>query len=356
MPSTRTSSPERELPQSKQAHGALRRTIMHEQRTYEFIIEATTPIAHASESIGNSSLAMRAKRRQPDGSFVSVPILTGDAMRHALREASTYALLDAAGMLDVGKLGEAALRLLFAGGMITGGDAGAVKLDDYRTMVDLCPPLGLLGGCAQNRSIPGKMQVEAAELICEETAHRMPEWVKAWLATNVVSLASARSHIEEVQRVRMDPTLDPGKRKLLADGGASVERRLLASEAGKEAGDAVAVQDAKSSMLPRRHETVVAGSIFFWSVTATLHSELELDTFHTMLGGFLRDARVGGKRATGHGRLRAVVGQQIAVQRPREMPTSIDPGALAPKVGSIFFEHVKARRGQVQAFLESVDA
>jgi hypothetical protein len=329
---------------------------MHEQRKYEFILEATTPIAHASESIGNTSLCMREKRRMTDGSFAMIPIITGDTMRHALREASTYALLDAAGMLDAGQLGESALRLLFAGGMITGGDAGAVKLDDYRVMVDLVPPLALLGGCAQNRSIPGKMQVEAADLICEETAHRMPEWVHAWLKANGVGLAASRAHIEEVQRVRMDPTLDPGKRKLLADGGASVERRLLANETGKAAGDAALALDTKSSMMPRRHETVVAGSIFFWSVTATVHSELELDTFHTMIGAFLRDARVGGKRATGHGRIRAVVGQQVAVQRPRETPTSIDPGALAPKVGSLFYEHVKARKEKVASFLASVDA
>ena len=329
---------------------------MFEQIRYDFIIEAMTPIAHASESIGNTSLVMREKRRLPDGSFCHVPIITGDTMRHGLREAGAYALLDAAGMLDTPALGEAALRLLFAGGMITGSESGAVKLDAFREMVELCPPLGLLGGCAQNRAIPGKVQVDAADLICTETAHRMPEWVLEYLRENGIALASSRTHIEEVQRVRMDPSLDPGKRKLLTDGGASVENRLLSSEHGKEVGDDVLAQSSKSSMMPRRHETVVAGALFFWSVVATVHSELERDTFNTMIGAFLRDARVGGKRATGHGRIRPVLAKQITVQRPREAPENLDVGALAPKVGSLFYTHVSSRKERVAKFLGEVDA
>lgn len=329
---------------------------MFEQIRYDFILELLTPLAHASESIGNTSLCMREKRRLPDGSFAHIPIITGDTLRHGLREASSYALLDAAGMLDNPSLGEAALRLLFAGGMISGSDGGSVKLDAYREMVELCPPLGLLGGCAQNRAIPGKVQVDAADLICEETAHRMPEWVMEYLRNQGAALQSCRGHIEEVQRVRMDPSLDPGKRKLLSDGGVSVERRLLASEHGKEVGDAVLAESSKSSMLPRRHETVVAGSLFFWSVAATVHSELERDTFNTMIGAFLRDARVGGKKATGHGRIRPVIAKQIAVQRPREAPENLDVGALAPRVGSLFYSHVQERADKVKEFLAGVDA
>lgn len=329
---------------------------MHEQTRYDFILEALTPVAHASESIGNTSLAMREKRRLPDGSFCHVPIITGDTMRHGLREAASYALLDAAGLLDAPALGEAALRLLFAGGMITGSDSGAVKLDQFREMVDLMPHMGLLGGCAQNRAIPGKVQVDAADLICTETAHRMPDWVTEWLQEQGSALQSCRGHIEEVQRVRMDPTLDPGKRKLLSDGGLAVERQLMCSEHGKEVGDVVLAESSKSSMMPRRHETVIAGSLFFWSVTGLVHSELERDAFNTMVGAFLRDARVGGKRATGHGRIRPIVAKQIAVQRPRETPETLDAGALAPKIGSVFHSHVHARKDKIEAFLRTVDA
>src|SRR5262245_29758625 len=112
---------------------------MYEQKRFEFILQAAEPIAHHSETYGNAQVAMRKKVRQPDGSFASVPCITGDTLRHGLREASTYALLDAAGMLADPDLSESACRLLFAGGMITGSAGGAVKLGDYAEMVDLIP-------------------------------------------------------------------------------------------------------------------------------------------------------------------------------------------------------------------------
>ena len=77
-------------------------------------------------------------------------------MRHAAREVSSYAMLRAAGMLE-GALSEAALRLLFAGGMVTGrGDAGVINLDRYRELCALVPPMALFGGCTDNRVQPGK--------------------------------------------------------------------------------------------------------------------------------------------------------------------------------------------------------
>lgn len=328
----------------------------YERIRWEFILEAQEPIAHHSESFGNTSLAMRAKTRQADGSFVSIPIITGDTIRHQLREAASYALLDAAGMLDNPSLGESALRLLFNGGMISGSQDTSVKLDQYRELVELCPHLALLGGCAQNRSVPGRLTVSAAELICDETAHRMPEWVIEYLREQKSALAPARQHIEEVQRVRMDASLDPGKTKLLSDGGVGVRNRLLASEHGKEVGDAVLADNAKSSMMPRRFETLVAGSIFYWRIEVDTFSPLDRDTFFTMVGAFLQNARVGGKRATGHGRIRVLTGKQIAWKRPREAPEGLDTTALAPRLGSLFYTHVQARKDRVRQMLNEVDA
>src|SRR4030042_561542 len=143
-----------------------------EQRKYEFILEAKQPIAHASETYGNMSVVMRERVRQPDGRWVAVPVITGDTMRHGLREAGTYCLLDCAGLRDA-QLGEAALRLLFAGGMVTGSSA-TINLGQYREMVDLLPHLALLGGCAQNRVIAGRMQVDSAILCCEEARPVLP--------------------------------------------------------------------------------------------------------------------------------------------------------------------------------------
>lgn len=320
---------------------------MRETKRYEFILRAQTAIAHHAEVFGNSAISMRRKVRQPDGTFAQVPIVTADTMRHGLREAAAYAVLDALGFPA---LTEAALRLLFAGGMITGrGDASTIKLDQYREMVDMLPPLALLGGCAQNRSIPGRMQVDDAVLICEESRHVLP----AWAFEHEPTPDTCRAHVEEVQRVRMDPSLQPEKRALLTDGGASVEKRMGKSEEASEKGDALAKDDAKSTMLPRRFETVVAGSHFYWAVQATCLSELDVGSLNTMVGAFLSGARVGGKRATGHGQIVAVAARGVPVVRPADAASVTLDDAFGVQE---FRAHVEARRDRLRDWLAGVDA
>ncbi len=326
---------------------------MMEQTRLEFVLVAEQPIAQHEESIGNSAVLMRRRVRKRDGSFCHVPIVTADAMRHGIREASSYAFLDAAGLLDAPDLSEAAMRLLFAGGMIAGSAGNSVSLDYYREMTNLVPTLGLLGGCAGNRMIPGRIWVDDAVLICEEAAHLLPAWIVGWMAERGDRFATERAHVEEVQRVRMDPSLDPGKRRLLAGPAEQeIQQRLLTGEQASETNDPIARDDARSSMMPRWFERISVGSLFHWSVTATTYSDLERDTFMVAVGSFLNSARVGGKRGTGHGLLRVEHGRQIAVTRPAEASVAIQLGG----VGKLFREHVTARRDRIREFLGAVVA
>jgi hypothetical protein len=327
---------------------------MMEVKRFEFLLRAESPIAHAQESMGNHSIAMRRKVRVKD-EWAHVPVITGDTMRHGLREAAAYAFLDAAGLLgQEAQLTEGALRLLFSGGMVTGrGDASIINLDRYREMTELCPPLSLLGGCCDSRVIPGRLVVEDALLVCEETRSMVPKW----MLSESPSLESCRAHIEVVQRVRMDPTLDPSKRKLLAPASeVGAVQRLEQGESAHETDSAIERSEAKSSMLPRTHEAVVAGSLFAWSVTATTWTDLDADVLHTMVSTFLSDARVGGKRGTGHGKLRAIHARGVIVNRPSERTDTLDAAALAPKVGSLFRTHVSERRERIARFLHEANA
>jgi CRISPR type IV-associated protein Csf2 len=327
---------------------------MFEVKVYEFLLEAVTPIAHHEATFGNHAVVFRRKARQPDGSWAMVPYVTGDTMRHKLREAAAFAFLDAAGLLDEAALTDAALRLLFNGGMVSGkGDGGNIKLDAYREMVDLVPSLALLGGCASNRVIPGRITVDDAVLICSESIGLVPEWMRS----ECPALDSARSHIEQTLRVRMDATLDPSKARLLGEGAkAKLAGKLRASEEAAATDDIVAAQDAKSTMMPRTFEAIAAGSHFTWRVEARCTSELDVDTFHTMIAAFLSNATVGGKGGTGHGRIRAVTGRGLTVNRPAERLYAIDALALSPKLGDVFRKHVKERAVRAREFLQQVDA
>ena len=331
-----------------------------EQVRYEILVEAVTPIAHAEGTMGNHSLAMARKIRQRDGSFVRVPIITGDTMRHKLREAVTYVLLDAAGLLtgEGPQLTASALRLLFNGGMLTGkGSGSAVKLTEWRDMMRALPSLGLFGGCVNSHLIPGQMSVSDALLVCTETEHMIPAWVVDYCKAEGATLQTFRAHMDEEQRVRMDSTREPQKVRLLSAGERdAVERRQIASELAHDENDAVAKEVTKSSMLPRTREVVAPGSLFYWDVTATVYDALERDMFDTAVAAFLANAVVGGGSNTGHGRLRGVVGNEVKLARPSEASEAMDLSALSARKGDVFRAHVREHAATMRKVLSEVDA
>lgn len=330
-----------------------------ESHRIEIILRAEQPIAHAEGTIGNTSVVMRRKVRLPNGRWTRVPYVTGDTLRHGLREAATYAYLEAAGLLDAGSLSEAALRLLFSGGMVLGAASDTVKLDDERRWRELCPHLSLLGGCLGNRIIPGKIECGDAWLICEETAHLMPEWIGPWAEERGIEPSPARPHIELVQRVRMDPTLSPGKRHLLTAGAtASVEQRLLDSATASERDDARGKAESKSTMMPFTYETLAAGSLFSWRLDARTHTEIERDALVVMISAFLANAKVGGKKGTGHGLVRAI--EARGMHRRGAAPVSLDSIALegdgtAPELAR-WMAHVRDRKDAIRSWLGTVVA
>lgn len=328
---------------------------------YEFILEAMEPIAHHSETIGNEAIVMRESVRMPNGSFVEVPILTGDTLRHGLREVGAYAYLDAIGKLDDPQLTEGALRLLFNGGMMTGkGSASTINLDTYRRMSVLLPMLPLLGGCTDQRIIPGNVEVNRALVICDETWPRLirqSPWLVEALKGLGETIGSAADHVDEEQRVRMDPTLVPSKRLLMSDSAQiGVNKRLASSETAHTENNALEADKSKSSMMPRRFEVVKTGTLFHWAVTARVYSDLERDTWNLMVGLFLANARVGGKRGTGHGTIRARHAVNVSLRPFKPETSALVPTSVGGGIGELFRKHVAANASESIELLQSVVA
>lgn len=324
---------------------------------YEFLARAIDPIAHHSESISNMSVFMRKRMQMPNGRVLDVPYITGDSIRHRAREASVYATLDAAGFLDDPRLSEGALRLLFAGGMVTPkGDASVINLDSYRELVHLFPPLALLGGCVDNRPLPGQLIVDEGNLVCEETIHTAPEWIHTWLETEKIELQSHRRLIEEVMRVRFDPTLVPEKQKLLTeDARMKVNQRLLASGKAHDDSDTAEAEREKSTNMPRSFERIIQGSLLWFGIEARTYTPLEADAFDYTVACLLNNFRLGGKHATGHGTVKFVKGSRIHFKPTAGDFENMETG-LAGKVGTLYKAHVQANKEQLRTWLDKVAA
>jgi len=295
---------------------------------------------------------MRKKIVMPNGTVQSVPYITGDCIRNRARRASTFAMLDAAGLLGNESLTEAALKLMFSGGGVTEkGDASVINLDNYRELVALMPTLALFGGCTDNRPLPGQINIDEGNPICSETMHTAPDWVHEYLATNGISVLTQRRLIEEVTRVRMDPSTSPEMVKLLTPSEqVRVNGRLIASERAHEDGDAVEAKKNKSTIMPRSFERMLEGTLFLCGIEARTYNDLEADTFDYTVGCLLNNFTVGGKSNSGHGRLKFVCGNKIHFT-----PTSgslADMGSgLAAKTGTLFKAHVEAHKSQIVDWL-----
>lgn len=325
------------------------------------MVRAVEPIAHHSGSVGNQAIVMREEVCLPDGTFADVPCITGDTLRHGIREAAAFALLDAAGMLDNPCLSESALRLLFAGGMITGKAAqSSINLDTYRLMCELMPGLKLLGGCADNRMIPGTLIVSTGRLVCAENMPLFAEahpWVPEWVSKNGFAAVFAPDYVAEETRVRMDPMLVPERRLLLNEREqVHANARLAISERAHTEGDDALALAAKSTMMPRTCEVVKRGSVFHFYVEARTYSALDRDAFAVMVAGYINNMRVGGKRGTGHGLLTPIAARDVEILKPAHRSSALAlPGAVSG-VGEVFRAHVAGRAGELREMLSKVAA
>lgn len=256
----------------------------------DFLLRAESPIAHHAEVTGNIATMMREDLAFGDMTH-SVPIITGDAMRHGLRAASASLALEAAG-IETG-LGESAVRFLYNGGGIGGQPGATVDVKAYREMVEIHPALALLGGCVDNRILAGSVQVGRAMLVCSEAvdAGVLPAWVHEGAPEEI--RRSCVAWVDEVMRTRMEPLMQPGKRALAGAEADDYLERLIAGQ-------------ATNTMMPRTFEVVKAGGVFWWSVNAQPINDIQRDAFYAMIGRFLSNPTVGGKRGSGFGRLSLV--------------------------------------------------
>jgi hypothetical protein len=341
------------------------------QRQVYAIFEADQPLKHLRETVGNHGMAMTRKLRLPSGELARVHMISANAMRNRYRYAAVFATLRAAGLLEEGVTTDSALRLLFAGGSMTGrGDAGVIRFDYWREVATLFPPLALLGGCSDGHIIPGRCAVEPATVLCEESLRYVPPFARRWLAEEhglredadddavETKLAQvfrpAPEYVEDWQEVRGDPTRSVELRGLLQPAAqVAVHAQIAAREAAKETDDALAVVEEKGSMLPYTYDRIIQGALLGWRVSGTFDSPIYEDAFFAALEAFIHYGPcVGGGHAHGQGQMRLLKAWGFDVSPVRIETTD----ALRPRVGEMFRAHVAERKDEIRAFLRRVAA
>ncbi|GAB3191862.1 hypothetical protein [Nesterenkonia suensis] len=135
----------------------------------------TSPLHHGAGTSGNTSLLRTMQVVQPDGTTARVPFVSANSVRHGLREALAWHVVN---VLDVdhGSLSKAAVDLLWTGGAVTSTGA-RTNLELSRRIEDTLPSLAMLGYAAQSDIVAGTLRVQNLILACQESAHLLPTTV-----------------------------------------------------------------------------------------------------------------------------------------------------------------------------------
>ena len=148
------------------------------------ILTALSPIHHGgSEDYGTTKLihALPTITINPlngEEEIDNIPSIHGNAIRGMLRR---LAMDDFLTLLDYELDSKKIYHFLFTGGLLEAldnKDKGAINLDMKKELIELIPPISLLGSALGNQMIQGKLKVGAADIVCKETEQYIREQAK----------------------------------------------------------------------------------------------------------------------------------------------------------------------------------
>lgn len=241
-------------------------------------LTAESPLHHGAGTAGNTALLRTQEVVQPDGTQAAVPFVSGNSVRHAIRDALAWRLVR---VLDIpaGSLPKGVVDLLWSGGALT-RTGSQVELEQARRLA-LVPALGLLGYSAQSDIVTGSLRCDNLNLVCAENAWRLPEHLRDHPHAG---LHAGRFRGEEF-----------GTRHDVA--GTSVD--VLVESTG--------MFDApKSTQMIYEHQVLLPGSTLWGRLCLDAATPPARDALHTALADLAPDGVmwVGAKRGAGYGACR----------------------------------------------------
>ena len=237
------------------------------------VIEALSPIVHFGDEKTGSSPTLRtiAVYSPTDDAIIDLPVISGNAIRGMLRRLVMADMLERVGyQLNSTKLHHA----LFTGGILESTDeaSGVLDLALKNRVRERIPPLALFGTALGNQMIRGCLTVEFAFPVCAERREYLPPALAA----------------------------DPRARRSVREWTAFSFKTRRDDLRAERAEDEQAVQ------MKVDYEHFVVGTLFSHRFVLIEPSALELSCFAHMLDLWRERPYVGGKAASGHGKLRIV--------------------------------------------------
>lgn len=305
---------------------------------------ALEPIHHGAGTSGNTQILRTQDIILPDGRAARVPFISGNSLKHMVREAGANFALEAMAIAD-GSLTKPVTDLLFSGGALTKAGSN-INLERGRQIEKLFPLLGLLGYSAGNTMTQGKLRVNNLHLICEENAWRVPVRLSEHKA---LTARAGRLRGEEFG-TRHESSRRPRVAKMLTTG----ERKRLEDQTQQEGkGD--------TAQMIYEYQVLNPGSHFWGTMHLDDVTEMELAAFKSAMSAACEGAapdggllfRVGAKSSIGCG----LVSMQFSgqVRDPVQAPGYTNATALVtidqPSDIKAYAEHLHQHSEEIVTLL-----
>jgi hypothetical protein len=243
--------------------------------------EAVSNITHMAGVSGNESILNREKVIH-NGIVVSVPTLSGNALRHNIFRATGAQMIFKKYNLNK-KLSMTQANFLANGGRLFESSA----IDDLTLLKEMhivSPWLKLLGGSLPNQVIAGSMSVSGGVLVCEENRIFINEILGNDVAPEERMLSS-ESFISKYQYTRGDASKMPEASEYIKDDVRG-----------------------ESNLMIYAGECIIRGALFAHKVIISNATELELGAALSCLDLWQKQGgKIGGSSRIGHGSLSSFI-------------------------------------------------
>lgn len=234
------------------------------------IYKTKSPISQIRDVISNYSSFNQVKIFDNEDNLIEIPIVSGNSVRGALRNAGAEYLLT---LLNA-KVNKSTFHLLFSGGAISSS-----IINDVEKAIEIRekhPFVSIFGGAVSDMMMSGKMNIGNLYPVVKETKN----------ITKIDSEVSYKSLLSDMQAIKKDDSKDDNFHKKYINEEYS--------------------EDAKQQMIYET-EYLTVGTKLFQEITLKENcNELEIGAFISSLWNWLQnDAILGGKSNVGFGSFEA---------------------------------------------------
>ena len=322
----------------------------------DFIATAIDAVHHGAGTSGNTSLLRVQELTTPDGEEIRTPFVSGNSIKHMIRQAGVEHALAAMRVAD-GSLSKQVVDLLFSGGHLS-KSGSAVNLARARQIGELFPILSMCGYSAGNFMAHSKIYVDNVHLVCEENAFRMPPAV-----ANLPQAAMFAGRFRDEEfGTRHEATRNPHVSRLLD----SESRLLLEGKIGDQLAEGEArgatTKPKGSSQMIYEFDVIKPGALLWGGLSYRDLGNMEISALKEALSfacqGEVKSGLIyhlGAKSSVGFGR---VAIQWSGSVRGIVAPELLKSDALTPAYGAswddAYTRHLQENCDEILAALQEI--